>query len=133
VPGHRSAGPGDGVADIYLPSSTESKEKRALAHAREKRPIERSDRGTQLRGAVPKLPGSATTKTPKKLVPILKDGKCLHYYHLLLDPRFGLMYTRLQSWFPFTMHIGLNGREWLAEQMKAANIDYLKYDNCFTQ
>ena len=42
------------------------------------------------------------------------------------------MYTRLQSWFPFTMHIGLNGREWLAEQMKVANIDYVKCDNCFT-
>jgi hypothetical protein len=42
------------------------------------------------------------------------------------------MYTRLQSWFPFTMHIGINGREWLAEQLKKANVDYVKVDNCFT-
>jgi hypothetical protein len=42
------------------------------------------------------------------------------------------MYTRLQSWFPFTMHIGINGREWLAEQLKRAKIGYVKMDNCFT-
>jgi hypothetical protein len=116
---------------IYLASSSESKEKRALANAQEKKlstgliavlscvePCRHCDVGY-------------ATQT-KKLVPILKDGKCLHYYHYYLDPRFGLMYTRLQSWFPFTMHIGLNGRDWLAEQLKAANIDYRKCDNCFT-
>jgi hypothetical protein len=117
---------------IYLASSSENKELRALANAREKglsagpiavlscvEPCRSCDVGYEAQ--------------TKKLVPILKDGKCLHYYHYYLDPRFGLMYTRLQSWFPFTMHIGLNGREWLAEQLKAANIDYLKCDNCFTQ
>jgi hypothetical protein len=116
---------------IYLASSGESKEKLALANAQEKglssgpiavlscvEPCRSCDIGYE--------------KETKKLVPILKDGKCLHYYHYYLDPRFGLMYTRLQSWFPFTMHIGLNGREWLAEQMKVANIDYVKCDNCFT-
>jgi hypothetical protein len=120
------------LSTIYLASSTESKEERALANAQEKglstgpiavlscvEPCRSCDVGYE-----------AETK---KLVPILKDGKCLHYYHYYLDPQFGLMYTRLQSWFPFTMHIGLNGREWLAEQMRAAKIDYLKCDNCFTR
>lgn len=117
---------------IYLASSSESKEKRALANAQEKGlssgPIAVLSCVEPCRSC-----GVGYEKETKKLAPILKDGKCLHYYHYYLDPRFGLMYTRLQSWFPFTMHIGLNGREWLAEQMKAANIDYLKCDNCFTR
>jgi hypothetical protein len=116
---------------IYLASSDESKEERALANAQEKGlssgPIAVLSCVEPCRSC-----GVGYEAETKKLVPILKDGKCLHYYHYYLDPRFGLMYTRLQSWFPFTMHIGLNGREWLAEQMKAANIDYLKCDNCFT-
>jgi hypothetical protein len=59
-------------------------------------------------------------------------GKCLHYYHYYLDPKFGLRYTRLQSWFPFTMHVGLNGRDWLEQQMIAAGMEFVKKDNCFT-
>jgi hypothetical protein len=59
-------------------------------------------------------------------------AKCKHYYHYYLDPVYGLRYTRLQTWFPFTQHVGLNGREWLARQLKRARIDYEKKDNCFT-
>lgn len=67
-------------------------------------------------------------------MPRLASGaKCLHYYHYYLDPMFGLRYTRLQSWFPFTMHVGLNGREWLARQMAAAGVGFVQRDNCFTQ
>jgi hypothetical protein len=68
----------------------------------------------------------------KKLEVRLESGKCKHYYHYYLDPRFGLRYTRLQTWFPFTMHVGLNGRDWLAQQLQQAGIDYRKKDNCFT-
>jgi hypothetical protein len=66
------------------------------------------------------------------LEPRLEIGKCLHYYHYYLDRRHGLRYTRLQSWFPFTMHAGLNGRDWLAQQMTQAGLRYEKKDNCFT-
>jgi hypothetical protein len=66
------------------------------------------------------------------LAPRLESGKCLHYYHYYLDRAVGLRYTRLQTWFPFTMHIGLNGRDWLAGQMKQAGIDFVQKDNCFT-
>src|SRR5262249_44835064 len=38
--------------------------------------------------------------------------KCLHYYHYFLDPQLGFLHARLQTWFPFSMHICLNGREW---------------------
>jgi hypothetical protein len=68
----------------------------------------------------------------KRLEPRLEQGKCQHYYHYYLDPVYGLRYTRLQSWFPFTMHVGLNGRDWLARQMTKAGIDYVQKDNCFS-
>lgn len=58
-------------------------------------------------------------------------AKCKHYYHYYLDPRYGLRYTRLQTWLPFTMHVGLNGRDWLARQLDRAGIAYRKQDNCF--
>jgi hypothetical protein len=57
--------------------------------------------------------------------------KCLHYYHYFQDPEVGLVYVRLQTWFPFTVHVGLNGREWLARQMDQAGIRYQRRDNCF--
>ena len=45
-------------------------------------------------------------------------GKCLHYYHYFQHERLGLCYVRLQSWFPFSVRVGLNGREWLAQQLR---------------
>jgi hypothetical protein len=58
--------------------------------------------------------------------------KCLHYYHYYLDPQWGLMHVRLQTWLPFTMHVVLNGRERLARQLTAAGVGYVQRDNCFT-
>lgn len=68
----------------------------------------------------------------KMLEPRIEFGKCLHYYHYFLDADYGLRYTRLQSWFPFTMHVGLNGRDWLARQMTKAELTYVQKDNTFT-
>jgi len=61
-----------------------------------------------------------------------EPARCKHYYHYYLDPVYGLRYTRLQTWFPFTMHVGLNGRDWLARQMSQAGIEFVQKDNCFT-
>lgn len=58
--------------------------------------------------------------------------KCLFVYHYWMHPALGFMSIRLQSWFPFPMHIYLNGREWLARQMDRAGIRYRRHDNCFT-
>jgi hypothetical protein len=68
----------------------------------------------------------------KQLELRIEPGKCMHYYHYYLDPDYGLRYTRLQSWFPFTMHVGLNGRDWLARQMTKAGLAYQQKDNSFT-
>jgi hypothetical protein len=55
--------------------------------------------------------------------------KCLHFYFYYLDPEFGLMHIRLQSWFPFDIQIYVNGREWLARQLDRRGIAYERYDN----
>ena len=44
-------------------------------------------------------------------------GKCLHYYHYFQHPQLGLCYVRIQSWFPFSVKVGLNGRDWLYQQL----------------
>jgi hypothetical protein len=58
--------------------------------------------------------------------------KCLFIYQYWMHPVFGFMSARLQTWFPFPIHIYLNGREWLARQMDQAGIRYRRHDNCFT-
>ena len=68
----------------------------------------------------------------KRLVLELERGKCLHYYFYFLHEQFGLMYLRLQTWFPFAIHLGLNGRHWLARQLDQAGIGYVQRENCFT-
>src|SRR6266849_2509284 len=35
------------------------------------------------------------------------------------------------TWFPFSIQICLNGREWLAHQMDEVGLDYLRDDHCF--
>jgi hypothetical protein len=68
-----------------------------------------------------------------KLEVKIEEKQCLHYYHYYLDERFGLLHTRLQTWYPFHMHICMNGREWLARQLDAAAIAYVRKDNCFVR
>jgi len=68
----------------------------------------------------------------KKLEFKLETGKCQHFYFYHLHPEFGLMHLRLQSWFPFAVHICLNGREWLRRQMDQHQMSYAKKENCFT-
>jgi hypothetical protein len=62
----------------------------------------------------------------------LELGKCLHLYFYVQHPLFGLLHLRLQTWFPFLIHICLNGHEWLARQMDAKEVGYQKADNRFT-
>lgn len=60
-----------------------------------------------------------------------KQGKCTYLYHYFIHPVFGFMYARIQTWFPFAVQIGLNGREWLARQMDRAGLTYQRRDNKF--
>ncbi len=56
-------------------------------------------------------------------------GKCLHYYHYFRHPELGLCYARLQSWFPFSVKVGLSGREWLAQQLGRRGCDCQRLGN----
>jgi hypothetical protein len=58
--------------------------------------------------------------------------KCTHLYHYQIHPIFGFMHARIQTWFPFTVYVCINGREWLARQMDQARLHYCKRDNTFT-
>ena len=63
---------------------------------------------------------------------LTKDwGKCLHLYHYHLDPVFGFMHARIQTWFPFSIQICMNGREWLARRMDEEGLAYERHGNCF--
>ena len=57
--------------------------------------------------------------------------KCLFVYQYWMHPVVGFMSARLQTWFPFPLHIYMNGREWLSQQMDRAAIGYRRYANCF--
>lgn len=62
-----------------------------------------------------------------------KFGKCLHLYHYFLDRRFGFMSARIQTWFPFTIQVWINGREWLHRRFLEENVrGFVKEQNCFT-
>lgn len=61
-----------------------------------------------------------------------EDRQALHLYHYLVHPQFGLCHVRVQTWYPFTVEVWINGREWLARQMDAAGLAYVRRDNCFT-
>ena len=58
--------------------------------------------------------------------------KCLHLYHYYQHPVFGFLYARVQTWLPYTIQIGINGREWLTRQLDAAGLGYRRHDNCVT-
>lgn len=58
-------------------------------------------------------------------------GKCLHQYFYLMHPELGLMHLRMQTWLPFTIHLCMNGRHWLARQLRAAGIGFSQRENCF--
>jgi hypothetical protein len=61
--------------------------------------------------------------------PRKEPGRCLHYYHYFQHERLGLCYVRIQSWFPFSVRIGLNGRQWLYRQLERHGIAFQRQGN----
>jgi hypothetical protein len=56
---------------------------------------------------------------------------CHALYQYQIHPEVGWMYARMQTWFPFNIQVGLNGREWLARQMDKEGLKYRQQRNCF--
>jgi len=64
---------------------------------------------------------------------VSQDRKCLHLYFYYLDREFGLMHIRLSTWVPFGIQVCLNGRSYLACQMRRAGIGFEQRENCFVR
>jgi len=115
---------------LYLPSSSTSKEQTA----REVAVKEKIREGLVciLRSVEPCLSWDLYRNSDtKRLEPVIRHRKCLHLYHYYLDPVFGFMNARIQTWFPFNIQICVNGRMWLSRQMDEVGIAYQQSDNCF--
>jgi hypothetical protein len=57
--------------------------------------------------------------------------KCKHLYFYYDHAQYGFMSIRLQTWFPYSIQIALNGREWLRRSLEGANIDFAVRGNKF--
>jgi hypothetical protein len=60
-----------------------------------------------------------------------RHRQCLFLYHYRIDPVFGFIHARIQTWLPLDIQIYINGREWLARQMDRRGLDYERRENCF--
>lgn len=63
-----------------------------------------------------------------RLVP--QERRCTHLYFYYWDHDFGLMHIRVQTWLPFTIQVCLNGRGWLAQQLRRCGSAFQQVDNC---
>jgi len=116
--------------NLYVSSAQTSKEDLA-------RQIARADRVTEgliclFRAVEPCMSYEVyRDRQRKELVLVPRQRKCLHIYQYWIHPRLGFLSGRIQTWFPFTVQICLNGREWLARQMDRVGIAYDRRDNSF--
>jgi hypothetical protein len=57
--------------------------------------------------------------------------KCLFIYFYFMDPKFGLIRVKIQTWFPRQIQIYVNGHDWLEQELTANGISFTKHDNVF--
>ena len=67
----------------------------------------------------------------QKLEVTSRPTKCKHYYFYYNDEKFGLMYLKIQTWFPYNVQIYINGREYLSKILDKNNVKYEMYNNSF--
>ena len=68
----------------------------------------------------------------EKLEVTSRATKCKHYYFYYNDEEFGLMYLKIQTWFPYNVQIYINGREYLSKLLDKNNTKYEMYNNSFS-
>ncbi len=115
----------------YLRLEGRSKKEKLVQQILRERPREQ--------GLVTVLQAMETCRTVKlvhgdgrpRLVFARRPQRVLYYY--FLDPEFGLLYVRLQTWFPFVVQVYVNGHEWLARQLVRRRLGFVQQDNAFTQ
>jgi hypothetical protein len=59
--------------------------------------------------------------------------KCLFLYYYFMDPQLGLMHVRIQTWFPLTIQVYVNGHEWLRRRLDEQGIGYVQVENAFVE
>ena len=116
---------------LYLPSSKVSKEEIARGIA-QKDGIQKGLIGILTAMEPCQTYELVRNRGQKKLELQPRIRKCLFLYHYWMDSRFGFMPGRIQTWFPFSIQIYLNGREWLARQMDRLGWGYHRQENCFS-
>jgi hypothetical protein len=57
--------------------------------------------------------------------------KCLFLYFYFMDRGLGLIHVKLQTWFPMSIQVYVNGHEWLARKLTSNHIRFSKRDNVF--
>ena len=60
-----------------------------------------------------------------------KYSRCKHLYFYYDHPDYGFMSVRLQTWFPYSIQIAVNGRVWLRRSLDKHNIPFLVHGNKF--
>ena len=69
-------------------------------------------------------------KDRPRLVNARRQQRVLYFYYL--DPTLGLIYIRLQTWFPLTVQVYVNGHSYLAQQLLKRRLGFTQQDNAFT-
>jgi hypothetical protein len=72
-------------------------------------------------------------RATRRLQVVVEERKCGHLYFYYADRECGLMHIRLQTWWPFTLQVCMNGREWLCQQLDRRGVDFTRADNCLTR
>jgi hypothetical protein len=67
----------------------------------------------------------------KRLEPKYVPGQCAHLYRYFDHKQFGFMHVRIQTWFPFSIQVCMNGREYLRRALMRERIGFEMRDNCF--
>lgn len=60
-----------------------------------------------------------------------RPQRVLYYYYN--DQQFGRIHVRVETWFPFTVQVYVNGHSWLGQQMARLRMGFVQEDNAFTE
>lgn len=74
--------------------------------------------------------GVRGNRRTQRLELVSQERRCAHLYFYYWDHDFGLLHVRLQTWLPFTLQVCVNGRGWLAQQLRRCGRGFTQVDNC---
>lgn len=64
---------------------------------------------------------------------LVKDyRRCLVLYVFLMHAVLGLIHVKIETWFPLTMQVYVNGHDFVARKLDGLGVAYRQHDNAFT-